>query len=316
MKAVVIHRFGGPEVLEVAELDAPEPMEGQVRIQVQAAAVNPVDVATRAGWLADSGLVPATGQIGIGWDLAGVIDAVGPGVDRLRAGDRVIAMRDLLSAPVGAQAEYVVLDAEAVALAPRTVSPVRAATIQLNGLTAAQAPGPARARRGSQWLLVTGAAGALGGFALGLAALRGLRTVAVASPGDESLVHGLGADVFVARSENLGASVRRAVPGGVDGALDAAVTGLSALDAVPSGGAFVAVAVSAAPPPLPRGTRVDNVWIRTDRSAPGRAGGACRCGPSQPRVAAIAAIAHRRRSAHERLATGGLRGRIVLEPTH
>jgi NADPH2:quinone reductase len=71
MKAVVIHRFGGPEVLEVAELDAPEPMAEQVRIHVQAAAVNPVDVATRAGWLAQSGLAPATGQIGIGWDLAG-----------------------------------------------------------------------------------------------------------------------------------------------------------------------------------------------------------------------------------------------------
>ena len=57
MKAVVIHRFGGPEVLEVAELDAPEPMAGQVRIHVQAAAVNPVDIATRAGWLADRGLL-------------------------------------------------------------------------------------------------------------------------------------------------------------------------------------------------------------------------------------------------------------------
>jgi NADPH:quinone reductase len=73
MKAVVIHRFGGPEVLEVAELDTPEPMAGQVRIHVQAAAVNPVDVATRAGWLAQSGLAPATGQIGIGWDLAGPV---------------------------------------------------------------------------------------------------------------------------------------------------------------------------------------------------------------------------------------------------
>ena len=313
MKAVVIHRFGGPEVLEVAELDAPEPMEGQVRIHVQAAAVNPVDVATRAGWLAESGLAPATGQIGIGWDLAGVIDAVGSGVDRLRAGDRVIAMRDLLSAPVGAQAEYVVLDAEAVALAPRTVSPVEAATIPLNGLTAAQALDLLALGEG-QWLLVTGAAGALGGFALGLAALRGLRTVAVASPGDESLVHELGADVFVARSENLGASVRRAVPGGVDGALDAAVTGLSALDAVRDGGAFVAVAAGAAPPPL-RGTRVHNVWIRTDAPRLAELAALVDAGRLTPRVAAVQPL-HTVAAAHERLATGGLRGRIVLEPPH
>src|SRR5579872_7363397 len=63
MKAVVIHRFGGPEVLELAELEVPEPLSGQVRIQVQAAAVNPVDVATRAGSLADHGLMHANGQI-------------------------------------------------------------------------------------------------------------------------------------------------------------------------------------------------------------------------------------------------------------
>ena len=125
MKGVVIHRFGGPEVLEVAELDVPEPMAGQVRIHVRAAAVNPVDIATRAGWLADRGLAPANGQIGIGWDLAGVTDAIGPGVDRFRAGDPVIAMRDLLSAPVGAQAEYVVLDTEAVAPAPLRRRPSR-----------------------------------------------------------------------------------------------------------------------------------------------------------------------------------------------
>ncbi len=311
MKAVVIHRFGGPEVLEVAELDAPEPLAGQVRVHVQAAAVNPVDIATRAGWLTDRGLAPANGQIGIGWDLAGVIDAIGDGVGRFRAGDPVIAMRDLLSASVGAQAEYVVLDTEAVAPAPRSVSPVEAATVPLNGLTAAQALDLLALREG-QWLLVTGAAGALGGFALELAALRGLRTVAIASAGDESLVHGLGADLFVPRSEEVGASVRRVVPGGVDGALDAAVIGISALDAVRDGGSFVSVAAGAAPTPL-RGTRVHNVWIRTDA----------------PRLAELAALVDARRltprvaaaqpldtvaTAHEWLSAGGVRGRIVLEP--
>jgi NADPH:quinone reductase-like Zn-dependent oxidoreductase len=72
MKAVVIHRFGGPEVLEVAELDVPEPMAGQVRIHVQAAAVNPVDIATRAGWLADRGLAPPNRPIASRCDLARV----------------------------------------------------------------------------------------------------------------------------------------------------------------------------------------------------------------------------------------------------
>jgi NADPH:quinone reductase-like Zn-dependent oxidoreductase len=310
MKGVVIHRFGGPEVLEVAELDVPEPMAGQVRIHVRAAAVNPVDIATRAGWLADRGLAPANGQIGIGWDLAGVTDAIGPGVDRFRAGDPVIAMRDLLSAPVGAQAEYVVLDTEAVAPAPRTVTPVEAATVPLNGLTAAQALDLLALREG-QWLLVTGAAGALGGFALELAALRGLRTVGIASPGDESLVSELGADAFVPRSENLGASVRRLVPGGVDGALDAAVTGISALDGVRDGGSFVAVAAGAAPTPL-RGTRVHNVWIRTDAPRLAELAALVDARRLTPRVAAVQPL-DTVAAAHERLSAGGVRGRIVLE---
>ena len=310
MKGVVIHRFGGPEVLEVAELDVPEPMAGQVRIHVRAAAVNPVDIATRAGWLADRGLAPANGQIGIGWDLAGVIDAIGPGVDRFRAGDPVIAMRDLLSAPVGAQAEYVVLDTEAVAPAPRTVTPVEAATVPLNGLTAAQALDLLALREG-QWLLVTGAAGALGGFALELAALRGLRTVGIASPGDESLVRELGADAFVPRSENIGASVRRLVPGGVDGALDAAVTGISALDGVRDGGSFVAVAAGAAPTPL-RGTRVHNVWIRTDAPRLAELAALVDARRLTPRVAAVQPL-DTVAAAHERLSAGGVRGRIVLE---
>jgi NADPH:quinone reductase-like Zn-dependent oxidoreductase len=286
-------------------------MAGQVRIHVQAAAVNPVDIATRAGWLAHRGLTPANGQIGIGWDLAGVIDAIGPDVDRVRAGDPVIAMRDLLSASVGAQAEYVVLDTEAVAPAPRTVTPVEAATVPLNGLTAAQALDLLALREG-QWLLVTGAAGALGGFALELAVLRGLRTVAVASPGDESLVRGLGADAFVPRSDDIGASVRRLVPGGVDGALDGAVIGISALDGVRDGGSFVAVAAGAAPVPL-RGTRVHNVWIRTDAPRLAELAPHVDARRLTPRVAAVQPL-DTVAAAHERLSAGGVRGRIVLEP--
>ena len=242
--------------------------------------------------------------------LAGVIDATGPGVDRFRIGEPVIAMRDLLSAPVGAQAEYVALDTDAVAAAPRSVSLVEAATVPLNGLTAAQALDLLALHEG-QWLLVTGAAGAVGGFALELASLRGLRTVAIASPGDEPLVSGLGADIFVPRSENIGASVRRAVPGGVDGALDAAQLGIAALDGVRDGGSFVAVGAGAAPTPL-RGTRVHNVWIRTDAPRLAELAALVDAGRLTPRVAAVQAL-DTVAAAHERLAAGGVRGRIVLE---
>lgn len=311
MKAAVIHSFGGPEVLKIAELPIPEPAGAQVRIKVQAAAVNPVDIATRAGWLVEHGLMVPGEQTGIGWDLAGVIDAVGPEAHRFEVGDHVIGMRDLLTASIGAQADYVVLDNEAVARAPRSVSPAEASTIPLNALTASQALDLLDLEPG-QWLLVTGAAGALGGFALELAALRGLRTVALAGAGDEALVRQLGAEEFIPRTENVGAAARRAIPGGVHGALDAASIGVAALDAVRDGGSFVAVSAGAAPIPL-RGTRVHNVWIRTDAPRLTELGALVDAGRLTPRVAAtrpLDAIAE----AHDLLAAGGLRGRIVLQP--
>src|ERR1700722_7933293 len=204
MKAVVVHRFGGPQVLEIADVPMPEPAAGQIRIRIQAAAVNPVDIATRAGWLADSGLMAAGSEIGIGWDLAGVVNEVGPEVDQFTVGDPVIGMRDLLSAPVGAQAEHIVLGIAAAAPAPRRASPVEASTLPLNGLTAMQALDLLELQAG-QWLLITGAAGALGGFALELATIRGLRTLAVSSAQDEALIRGLGAAEFIARTDGLGA---------------------------------------------------------------------------------------------------------------
>jgi NADPH:quinone reductase len=311
MKAVVVRRYGGPEALDLVDLPVPQPGHDQVLIQVEAAAVNPVDIATRAGSLAEHGLMVAGGDVGIGWDLAGIVDAVGPGVDRFDTGDRVIGMRDLLTAPIGAQSEQVVLDADAVALAPRSASPVEASTLPLNGLTAVQALDLLALAPG-QWLLVTGAAGALGGFALELAALRGLRTVAVAGPQDEELVRRLGADRFVARTESLGRAVRQVLPGGADGALDAALVGVSALDAVRDGGSFVAVAAGAAPPPL-RGTRVENVWIRTDGPRLGELAALVDAGKLTLRVAATHPI-EEVAAAHERLAAGGVRGRIVVQP--
>jgi NADPH:quinone reductase-like Zn-dependent oxidoreductase len=162
-------------------------------------------------------------------------------------------------------------------------------------------------------LLVTGAAGALGGFALQLAVLRGLRTIAVAALEDEVLVRRLGASEFVARTAQLGAAVRCVRAGGVDGALDAALAGIPALDAVRDGGSFVAVSAGAAPLPL-RGTRVRNVWIRTDAPRLAELAALVDAGRLTLRVSSthpLDAVA----AAHERLAAGGLRGRIVLEPT-
>ena len=251
MKAVIIRGYGGPDVIELADVPVPQPGTGQVRIRVRAAPVHPVDIATRAGRLAEHGLMAASGDVGLGWDLAGVVDALGPGVDRFTAGEMVIGMRDLLTAPVGAQAEQVVLDTDAVAPAPRSVTPAKASTIPLNSLTADQALDLLALQPG-QWLLVTGAAGAL----------------------------------------------------------DAGLVGMPALDAVRDKGAFVAVAAGAAPVPL-RGTRVHNVWIHTDGPRLAELAALVDAGQLTPRVAATLPL-EQVATAHQRVAAGGLRGRIVL----
>jgi NADPH2:quinone reductase len=312
MRAVVVRTFGGPEALEIVEIPVPEPGPGQVRVKVRAAAVNPVDAATRGGLLAGAGLVAAREMYGIGWDVAGVVDEVGPAVDGFAAGDDVIGLADRLDVSLGTYADYAVLDAGAVAPAPAGIPVEAAATLPLNGLTALQALDLLAVEPG-QSLLVTGAAGGLGGFAVELAAGRGIRVVASASDRDEKVVRDLGAESFVPRSADLAAEVRRLVPGGVDATLDAAVIGVRALDAVRGGGSFVAVVAGAAPAPL-RGTRVHNVWIRADGRRLAELSAMAGRGELTLRVAEVLPLAAAA-AAHARLEKGGLSGRrLVLTP--
>ncbi|UGT43064.1 NADP-dependent oxidoreductase [Nocardia yamanashiensis] len=314
MRAVIVRTFGGPEVLEIAELPVPDPGPGQLRIRVTAATVNPVDLHTRSGGLTAAGLLPAREVIGIGWDVAGVVDAIGPepaSGTGFAVGDAVIGLSDRLDVPLGAQADFVVLDAVAVARAPRSITAQQAATIPLNALTAAQsldllALGP------GQSVLVTGAAGAVGGFAVELAKARGLRVVATAGAADAESVRSLGAEFFVPLGARLGEAVRALVPGGVDGAVDAAVLGAEALDAVRNRGAFAAVVGGAEPVGL-RGIRVANTWIRADAAQLADLVHLVDTGALTPRVADILPLA-RVADAHKRLAEGGVRGRIVLVP--
>ncbi len=307
MRAVVVRRFGGPEVLEFAEVPVAEPGPGQVRIRVAAAAVNPVDLATRSGVLSAAGVIPARAVLGLGWDVAGSIDDAGD--TGFRVGEAVIGLRDRIATPLGAYAERIVLDASAVAPAPVGVSPLEAATLPLNALTAAQALDLVET---TGTVLVTGAAGAVGGYAVALAHARKLRVVAVASEADEAQVRAFGADEFVPRGPSLGDRVRAVVPGGVDAALDTALLGLDALDAVRGGGEFVAFAAGAAPIPL-RGIRVRTVWIRADGERLAELARLAENGTLPLRVAGTLPLAEAA-AAHERLAAGGLRGRLVLVP--
>ncbi|MEV8636617.1 NADP-dependent oxidoreductase [Streptosporangium sp. NPDC051023] len=311
MRAVVVRSFGGPEALEVEEVPIPRTGPGQVRIRVEAAAVNPVDVATRTGVLVEFGLVDRREVQGVGWDVAGVVEEVGAGVAEFAVGDRVIGLADRLDVSIGSYAEQIVLDATAVAPAPEGVTAAQAATLPLNALTADQALDLLDLPEGGT-VLVTGAAGGVGGYAVELAVLRGLRVVAVAGAEDEKLVRGFGAEFFVPRDAELGPAVRELVPGGVDGAIDAAAIGKAPLTAVRGGGSFVAVLGGAEPLPL-RGTRVANVWIRADGARLAELARLAGEGRLSLRVADTLPL-DQATAAHERFARGGLRGRLVLLP--
>jgi NADPH:quinone reductase-like Zn-dependent oxidoreductase len=319
MRAVVVRTYGGPEALEIEELPLPVPGPGQIRIRVRAAAVNPVDVFVRSGIAALAGMLPDRAGVGIGWDVAGEVDAVGPALvaaassagAAFAVGDRVVGLSDRLDVPTAGYADYLVLDADSVAAAPRDVSFEAAATLPLNGLTAAQALAGLGLRAG-RTLLVTGAAGAVGGYAVELAVAAGLRVVAVASERDRELVLGFGAELFVPREAELGAAVRALVPGGVDGVLDAATIGVRAHDALRGGGSFASVTGPATPPAL-RGTRVHTVFVRADGRQLAELVALVEAGTLTLRVAETFPL-EKVASAHQRFAEGAVRGRLVLVP--
>ena len=194
MRAVTFSRFGGPEVLEVSELPAPQPGPGEVRIRVAAATVNPTDISFRTGrqqttaQLAEMGVRPPYIP---GMELAGVVDAVGEGTD-WHIGDRVMAIVNPRRPGGGAQAELVVVPAASVARVPEGTSLEAAATLPMNGLTVRLALDRLALQPG-QTLGVTGAAGAVGGYAVELGVSDGLRVIAVAGPQDAALVKRFGA---------------------------------------------------------------------------------------------------------------------------
>jgi NADPH2:quinone reductase len=173
VQAVVVTQFGGPEQLRVGHAVEPVPGDGQVRVAVRAAGVNPVDAGNRAdgGW---AGLkVPCI----LGYDIAGVIESTGPGVAGLVPGDRVMAMTHFPDG-AGGYAELAVVDADQAARIDPGTSFADAAATPLAGGTAAEVLARLALRPGDR-LLVLGASGGVGLFLLQLAAAQGIQTIAL-----------------------------------------------------------------------------------------------------------------------------------------
>jgi NADPH:quinone reductase-like Zn-dependent oxidoreductase len=306
MRAVLYRSVGAPEVIEVAEIDLPEPGMFEIRIKVEAAALNPADV---AAW---SGLFPGPPDgthFGLGWDVAGTVDAVGPGA-AWEFGTPVIAIVQGATGVVRAQAEYVIVPSNAIAMAPAGVDAAHAATIPLNGLTAAQSVELLGLSTG-QSVFITGAAGAVGGYAVQLAKRRGLTVIASDRLDDEEFVTTvLGADTFVPSSEDPTTAVRQLHPSGVDAVLDTTTLGSRIIGAVTDGGTFVTTRMDALPQPE-RGIRVRLTQVAPDAAMLTTLSDLAATGALALRVAQTYPL-DRAAKAHARLAEGGLRGRLVL----
>jgi NADPH:quinone reductase len=260
MRAVHVTRFG-IEHLRVEYVPDPIPGSGEVLIATEAATINPADLRIVTGAAAPRIPPGAVAPYTPGWDLAGRVLSCGDGVDRALAGSRVVGFTIWFVTGRGTQASLVTLPTSNVVVAPDGLPSTQLTTVGLNGLTAWR--GLADLNLASdETLVITGATGGVGGFAVELAAARGLTVIAVVHERDREEALALGASVAVAVEErNLAATVHRVAPAGADAMLDTASLAADALGALRDGGRYVTVTDV---PKSERGISVSRAFGRMD----------------------------------------------------
>ena len=297
-RTAVVRTPGGPDSIEFIDVPVVEPGPGQVRVEIAGATVNPVDLALAAGVFHDLGLIDQPDHTGLGWDFSGTVTAAGPDVD-LPIGSRVAGLVVGFNRDFGTYAQQLVLPVRDTAVVPDGLDLVSAATVPLNGLAAAQIV-DLLGDGGGRSLLVTGAAGAVGGYVVSLAQHRGWRVTGLARAQDEDFVRGLGAD-FTAE-----------VAPGWDAVADGAVLQEQGVALVGDGGIFVGVQPSATPEEE-RGVTVRVVVTQPDGARLAELLDATASGRLPARVHAVLPL-DRVATAHRAVAKGGVRGRYVLRP--
>jgi NADPH:quinone reductase-like Zn-dependent oxidoreductase len=193
MQAVRFHSYGSPEVMVLEEVPRPQAGPGEVLIRIHAAGVNPLDWKVRAGhlkeWLQHRlPLIP-------GWDVSGVVEAVGPDVTAFKIGDAVYGMLDFMRN--GAYAQYVAAQTRDLALKPRSVDHVQAAAVPLASLTAWQSLFEVAGMAPGQTILIHAAAGGVGHFAVQFAKWKGAKVIGTASASNASFLRELGTDEVI-----------------------------------------------------------------------------------------------------------------------
>ncbi|MFJ4084339.1 zinc-binding alcohol dehydrogenase family protein [Streptomyces iakyrus] len=316
MKVIGLSEYGGPHVLRPFERPDPRPGAQEVLVRVHAAGVNPVDAMLRSGQLHQmyNGLTPPFVP---GLEVAGTIEEVGSGVDTrwgLVAGAHVVGFVDNLGSH-GAYSEYLALSARSVVPAPTGASAAAAAGFLNNALTARNVLDAFRLPPGAT-LLVTGAAGSVGGYLVELGTAEDLHVVAVAAEDDTDLLHSLGAATLVPRGPDIAERVLKELGGPADAVADAALLHERIAPAVRDGGQIGILRSWDGDPG--RGITVRHLNVRErdgDRDALIRLrdqaeDGAITLRPALPFEADDAP------TAHTRLDQGALRERIVLTFDH
>ncbi|MFI5930096.1 NADP-dependent oxidoreductase [Micromonospora sp. NPDC051543] len=313
MKAVRFHQYGGPEVLHYEDVEQPSPGPGQVRIRVAATSFNGVDGNIRAGFM--QGPIPVELPHTPGIDVAGTVDALGENVDEVAVGDQVIGFLPMTG--TGAAAEYVIAPAQILTGAPRNVPLADAAALPLVGLTAWQALFDHGNLTAGQRVLINGASGAVGGYAVQLAKEAGAQVLATAGPGGAERVKAAGAHQVI---DHTSTDVTEAVTEPVDLVLNLApVTPEQLAALVPlirDGGALVNTTVwMPAPSDEKRGVRGIDLFVRSDADQLADLAARVSTGELRIQVAQRVALADLP-ALHAQAGAGELPGKtIVLPPT-
>jgi NADPH:quinone reductase-like Zn-dependent oxidoreductase len=310
MKAVRYHSYGDSSVLVYEDADRPVADAGQVVVKVASSAFNPVDVAIRAGFMQQ--VFPVASPYIPNFDVCGVIAEVGKGVSGWSTGDAVVAFLPM-TAP-GAAAEYVAVSADVLAAAPRTVELADAAALPSSGLTAWQALFEHAGLKAGQSILINGAGGAVGGYAVQLARQAGATVTATASARSAARIRSYGADRIV---DYTATQLLQAVAGQwFDVVLNlvrtspeetAQLAGLAA-----DGGAFVST-TTPGPDDAGRGVRTARVFARSDAAQLGELVARVDAGDLKIDVAQRRPLTDLP-AVHDEAAAGQLPGKTILTP--
>jgi NADPH:quinone reductase-like Zn-dependent oxidoreductase len=260
MKAVRFHEFGDPGVLRYEDIEQPTPGSGEALVRVAASGFNAVDAGIRGGYL--QGPFPVTLPHTPGVEVAGTIDALGAGVEQFKVADKVIGFLPMTAD--GAAAQYVIAPAEALASAPTSIPLADAAALPMIGLTAWQALFDDAGLQAGQRVLINGAGGGVGGYAVQLAKGAGAYVIATASPRSIERVKSAAGDEVIDHT-----STRVTVAEPVDVLLNLARIAPEELDALVAHVRAGGVAVNSVPMiPTPsdeqRGIRGVGVFVRSD----------------------------------------------------